>query len=78
MKYTADEKPLKLSIGYNEKRLFAYLEKYEKSTVKDFAKLVNISDRRAERLLIRLVRAGALQIHNDLHHDYFTLINLIE
>lgn len=69
-----DSESIKLSIGEKEKRLFNYLEKYEKATVKDFAKLVNISVRRAERLMIRLVRAGVLQIHNDTSQDYFTLV----
>lgn len=69
-----DSKPLTLSIGDKEKRLFLYLEKHERATVKDFARLVNISDRRAERLLIRLVRAGVIQIHVDNASDYFTLV----
>lgn len=66
--------PLRLSIGDHEKRFFLYLEKYERATVKDFARLVNISNRRAERLLVRLVRAGVLQIHADSGSDYFTLV----
>lgn len=74
MTYQTEDKPLRLSIGDKEKRLFAYLEGKESATVKDFSHLVNISERRAERLLIRLVRAGVLQIHNDTHRDYFTLI----
>ncbi len=69
-----DDKPVRLIIGDKEKRLFAYLEKYERATVQDFSKLVNISRRRAERLMIRLVRAGVLQIHNDDTRDYFTLL----
>ena len=68
-----ETKSLTLSIGHNEKKLFAYLEKYERATVSDFAKLVNISNRRAERLLIRLVRAGVILIHNDDTRDYFYL-----
>ncbi len=71
---SANAKPLKLSIGDKEKRLFLYLEKHERATVKDFARLVNISNRRAERLLVRLVRAGVLQIHVDTASDYFTLV----
>lgn len=67
------ERPLKLSIGDTERRLFTYLEKYERITVKEFAKLVNISSRRAERTLINLVRAGVVLIHNDTTRDYFTL-----
>lgn len=69
-----NDEPLRLSIGEKEKRLFAFLEKNERATVKDFAKLVNISNRQSERLLIRLVRAGALQIVTDGSHDYFILI----
>jgi len=63
---------VKLVFGHNEKTLFEYLEKNERATVNDFAKLVNISRRRAERLMIRLLRAGVLQIHQDSSHDYFT------
>jgi len=66
-------KPVTLSIGDKERRLFVYLETHEKVTVKEFATLVNISVRRAERLLVRLVKAGVMQIHVDTAHDYFTL-----
>jgi predicted HTH transcriptional regulator len=69
----ADSPPLKISIGEREKRLFNYLQLYEKTTLNEYAKLVNISKRRAERILIKLVRAGVLQIHNDSHTDFFTL-----
>lgn len=65
---------LKLGIGDKEKRLFTYLEKYKRASVMDFANLVNISKRRAERLLINLVRAKVLQIQNDSSQDYFTLV----
>ncbi len=67
-------RPLKFSIGKNEKRLFNYMENHPKITVQDFAKLCNISKRRASQLLVRLVRAGVLQIHQDSNSDYFTLI----
>jgi len=73
MKSQMDPKPVKLRIGDKEKRLFDYLEKYGRASVKDFAALVNISTRRAERLLIRLVIFIVLQINSDTHHDYFTL-----
>lgn len=71
-----DTPPLVLSIGEKEKRLFDYLNKNERASVKDFARLVNISVRRSEQLMVRLVRAGVLQIHNDSEQDYFTLISL--
>lgn len=67
-------KELRLSITDKEQRLFRYLEKYERVTVKDYCKLVNISKRRAERSLVQLVRAGIIQIHHDSSYDYFTLV----
>lgn len=69
---------LKLSIGQNEKLLFNYLEKEVRITVKEYSKLINVSKRRAEKLLIRLVRAGVIQINTDLNNDYFTLIQDIK
>ncbi|MFP4527492.1 MAG: RNA-binding domain-containing protein [Candidatus Kapaibacterium sp.] len=69
-----DAEPLEISIGDREKRLFAYLGHRERATAKDFSRLVNISQRRAERILIKLVRAGVLQIHTDQTYDYFTLV----
>ncbi len=65
--------PLKLSIGENEKRLFKYLEEKQRITVREFGRLVNISDRRASRILVRLVRAGVLRIHTHEKQEYFTL-----
>jgi predicted HTH transcriptional regulator len=69
-----DSPPVKLIIGEKEKRLFAYLEVHKRATVLEFANLTNISRRRAERLMVRLVRAGVLQIHQDTSSDYFTLV----
>lgn len=63
-----------ISIGDRERRLFTFLEHYERATVKDFATLTNISNRRASQILVKLVRAGVLHIHHDMEHDYFTLV----
>jgi predicted HTH transcriptional regulator len=65
--------PLKLSIGDNERRLFKYLEANERITVRELGRLINISDRRASRMLIRLVRAGVVWIHTHEKEEYFTL-----
>lgn len=60
-------------VGSNEKTAFSYLDKNEKITVKELSKLANISDRRASRTLIKLVRANILLIHNkDNGESYFT------
>lgn len=70
----ANAKPVKLYIGEQEKRLFSYLEKHERITVREFAKLVNISERRASAVLVKLVRVGVLQIYTDSNNDYFILL----
>jgi predicted HTH transcriptional regulator len=61
----SESNPLSLIVGDIEKRLFDYLEHKERATVKDFQNLCNISKRRAERLLVRLVRAGVIHIHHE-------------
>lgn len=68
-----DAPPLHVAIGPNEKRLFEHLEQHERITVREFGRLVNISDRRASRILVRLVRAGVIRIHTHEKEEYFTL-----
>ena len=67
--------PLKVAIGENERRLFQYLEREERITVRKFGRLVNISDRRASRILVQLVRAGVIRIHTHEKEEFFTLAN---
>jgi predicted HTH transcriptional regulator len=68
-----DAPPLSVAIGKNEKRLFEYLEAHERITLREFGRLVNISDRRASRILVRLVRAGVIRIHTHEKEEFFTL-----
>jgi predicted HTH transcriptional regulator len=70
-----DAQPLQLYIGDRERRLFAYLHEHGKITVAEYARLVNISRRRALQLLIRLVRAELLVLHTDAPTNYFTMVN---
>ncbi len=67
-----DSEPLSIIIGENERRLFKYLEDNERITVRDYARLVNISERRASRILVNLVRAGVIRIHTEARFEYFT------
>jgi predicted HTH transcriptional regulator len=68
-----DAPPMRIEIGDNEKRLFRYLDAHERITTKEFSNLVNISEQRASRILVSLVRAGVLRIHTFDRTDYFTL-----
>lgn len=65
----------KYSIGTNEKSVFDYLQKNETISVRDLSDLVNISERRASRTLVKMVRANLLMIHTkDDGEEFFTLI----
>lgn len=59
--------------GDKELMLMRYLDDYGKITVKQFARIANISRGRASRTLVLLVRANVLQLHADPRQDYFTL-----
>ncbi len=65
--------PLQLSIGFNERALFEYLEKYGKITVNEFAELVNIGRRRASGILVNLVRSGTILMHTYEKTEFFSL-----
>lgn len=63
----------KYTLGDNEKTVFEYLAKKEKISVKELSNLVNISERRASRTLVKMVRANLLMIHTkDNGEEFFT------
>ena len=62
---------IKYSIGTNEKIVFEYLAKKENISVKELGNLVNISERRASRTLVKLVRANLLAIHTKENGEEF-------
>ncbi|NCS89337.1 MAG: ATP-binding protein [Ignavibacteria bacterium] len=61
------------SIGDDEKKVFEYLDKNETITVAELKKIGNISERRASRTLIKMVRANLLFLHKkDDSKEYFS------
>lgn len=65
-------------IGKAEENVFNYLERNEFITVKHLSENANISNRRASRTLIKLVRANLLNIHTkDNGENYFTNSGII-
>jgi predicted HTH transcriptional regulator len=65
--------PLRLEIGEIEQALFDYLHLHQRITIAQYRRLVNISQRRASRSLVRLVRAGLIRIFTHEAEDYYTL-----
>lgn len=63
----------KYILGPTEKTVFEYLSKAERINVKELSSLVNISERRASRTLVKMVRANLLMIHTkDNGEEFFT------
>ncbi|CUU02372.1 Putative DNA-binding domain-containing protein [Candidatus Thermokryptus mobilis] len=74
MKLENDNQPLRIMIGEKERRLLNYLDNFKKITVKEFSKLVKISEDEASDILVNLVRVGILKINITGGGDYFTLV----
>ena len=63
----------KYVLGPTEKTVFEYLSKVEGISVKELSNLVNISERRSSRTLVKMVRANLLMIHTkDNGEEFFT------
>lgn len=65
-----DEVPKPLT--NNERALFGFLDRQNKITLKDYAKLINVSKRRAYRILIDLTLRGKLFMHDFEQTLFFT------
>lgn len=65
----------KYILGNNEKFVFDYLNRNETISVKELSREINISERRASRTLVKMVRANLLAIHTkDNGDEFFTAI----
>lgn len=73
LKNTTSTSGITFEYGPNEQRLFRYLNEYQRITVREFSNLVNISPRRASRILVSLVSAGILRLFSHEKREYFTL-----
>jgi predicted HTH transcriptional regulator len=68
-----DSKPMIINLGELEKTLLDYLADNERITVREFKKLANISERRASRTLVTLVRAEIIRHHRQDNKEFYTL-----
>jgi predicted HTH transcriptional regulator len=68
-----DSPPLIVNLTDKEKVLLDYLSIHERITMKEFKEILNISNRRASRILVNLVRAELIRQHNTEKEDFYTL-----
>ena len=55
-----------------EKALLEYLADNERITLLEFCKLINISRRRASKILVNLVLSGVIRVHSTEKTEYYT------
>jgi len=67
--------PLVFSLGDREKFLLDYLSRHERITLNAFRNLLNLSRRRASRILVNMVRAQLIRLHtpDGGGEDFYTL-----
>lgn len=56
-----------------EKALFEYLEKNDRITLKQYCKLLNISRRMAQKILVNLISVGMVRSHTTEKEEYYTI-----
>ncbi len=72
-KLRADSPPQIINLGDKEKALIDYLGSNDRITLKEFREMLNLSNRRASRILVNLVRADIIRLHNHEKEDFYTL-----
>ncbi|MEO5911823.1 MAG: RNA-binding domain-containing protein [Pelobium sp.] len=55
-----------------EKALLTYLEENERITLKQYTELLNLSKRRASKILVTLVLSGVLRVHTTEKEEFYT------
>jgi predicted HTH transcriptional regulator len=72
--YAEDEDDaLRFEFGKKEQVLMRYLDQYERITVDQYARLVDISANSASEILVHLTKINVLSLHANEKDDFFTL-----
>ncbi len=72
-KSNPDSSPMIFNLGEKEKFLLDYLADHDKITVKKLRELLNLSERRASRMLINLTRAELIRHNSNEKEDFYTI-----
>lgn len=73
MKAERNPRDTTFTFGDDEQRLMRYLERYERVTVREYARLAGVPEKRASHTLVLMARANVLKLHPDPQEDYFTV-----
>lgn len=71
--YDQPDPTVDYNLSNNEKRLVSFLEKNERINLKQYMKLVNISNRRARRELIEATEKGVIKVMEHESEDFYVI-----
>jgi predicted HTH transcriptional regulator len=72
LKGSSKEEGVFIEYSSKEKALLQYLDENEKITSKEYGKILNLSRRRAQRILVNLVLSGVIRLHTTEKEEYYT------
>lgn len=72
LKRSAEEQGVLISYSANEKTLLQYLEQNDRIDIKEFCKLLAISRKAAQRIIVDLALSGVISIHTTEKEEYYT------
>ncbi len=61
-----------IEFGSKEKALFEYLEQNDRIYLQEYCDLLNLSKRRASKILVKLVLAGVIRVHTSEKEEFYT------
>ncbi|OAQ38075.1 AAA family ATPase [Pedobacter psychrophilus] len=61
-----------IEYGSKEKALLEYLEKNDRITLMQYCDMLNLSKRRASKILVKLVLAGMIRVHTTEKEEFYT------
>ncbi|KHJ37417.1 divergent AAA domain protein [Pedobacter glucosidilyticus] len=67
-----DEEGVMIAYSSKEKALLEYLEENERITLKEYAQMLNISRRRASRIMVNLILSGVIRVHTTEKEEFYT------
>lgn len=72
LRHSADGKGVLIEYSTKEKALLQYLDEKQRINVQEYCKLLKLSRRSAQRILVNMVLSGVLRIHTTEKEEYYT------
>ncbi|RXF72251.1 RNA-binding domain-containing protein [Arcticibacter tournemirensis] len=72
LKASSREDGVLIEYSGKEKALLEYLESNERITASEYSKMLNLSRRRTQRILVNLVLSGIIRVHTTEKEEFYT------